>query len=179
MTIRIIAGELRGRRLASPSGRGTRPTRAAVREAWFNAIAGELPEAAVLDLFAGTGALGIEALSRGAASACFIESDARTYRVLRANLRTLGLTERASTRRADAFRALAEVAEGAFDVALADPPYASGIASRLVGVWLERPFSGILCVEHGRGELAEFDPSWHRVYGDTELSFFIAGEEKT
>lgn len=177
MTVRIIGGELGGRRLAAPSGRGTRPTRAAVREAWFNALGSDLPGASVLDLFAGTGALGIEALSRGAASAEFVESDSRAYRALRRNLASLGLARRARSRRADVFRVLADVTDHAFDIALADPPYQTGTARRLVGVWLERPFAGILCVEHGPRELDDVEPGWRRTYGETELSFFIASEE--
>jgi 16S rRNA (guanine966-N2)-methyltransferase len=177
MTLRISGGELRGRRLVAPPGRGTRPTRAAVREAWFNALGPEVAGARVLDLFAGTGALGIEALSRGAASAEFVEADARTHRILRRNLETLGLANRARSRRVDAFRRLAEVTDRAFDIALADPPYETGAARRLVGVWLERPFAGILCVEHGPNELDGFESGWRRTYGETELSFFIASEE--
>lgn len=176
MKLRVIGGELRGRALASPPGRKTRPTRAAVREAWFSAIGPHVGGARVLDLFAGTGALGIEALSRGAATARFVESDAAAFRVLRANLVSLDLAERAEARRADVFRELASAAPGDADLVLADPPYGTGAADRLVRLWLDRPFSGILCVEHGRGELAGLEPAWHRVYGDTELSFFIDGE---
>lgn len=177
MTLRIIGGELGGRRLASPPARGTRPTRAVVREAWFSALGPELPDASVLDLFAGTGALGIEALSRGAASAEFIESDRRAYRVLRRNLETLALGERSRARRTEVFRYLADIDGRGFDIALADPPYDTGAAHRLVDVWLERPFAGILCVEHAPTELDGFEASWRRAYGDTELSFFIVSEE--
>jgi 16S rRNA (guanine966-N2)-methyltransferase len=177
VSLRIIGGELGGRRLASPPGRDTRPTRSAVREAWFNALGPDLPGASVLDLFAGTGALGIEALSRGAATAEFVEADAHAYRILRRNLETLGLAERAHPRRADVFRRLADVAGRPFDIALADPPYETGAARRLLGVWLERPFAGILCVEHRPGELDGFESGWRRTYGETELSFFIASEE--
>jgi 16S rRNA (guanine966-N2)-methyltransferase len=177
VTLRVIGGEFGGRRLEAPAGRGTRPTRDAVREAWFNAIAADLPGATVIDLFSGTGALGIEALSRGADAVDFVESDSRAYRVLRRNLETLGLLDRARTRRADVFRDLEAADERAWHVALSDPPYGTGSAVRLVRVWLARPFSDILCVEHGRDELAGLEPDWHRAYGDTELSFFIASEE--
>jgi len=177
VTLRIIGGEFGGRRLEVPPGRHTRPTRDAVREAWFNAIAAELPGATVIDLFAGTGALGIEALSRGAAMTDFIESDSGAYRMLRRNLETLELGERARTRRSDVFRELQAADQRTWHVALADPPYGKGTAGRLVRVWLARPFADILCVEHGRDELAGLEPDWHRVYGDTELSFFIANEE--
>lgn len=186
MTLRIIGGEFGGRRLEAPTGRRTRPTRDAVREAWFNAIAAELPGAAVVDLFAGTGALGLEALSRGAATADFVESGSAAYRVLRRNVESLALGARARTLRSDVFRELEGRAHRAADegsarrpwhVALADPPYGKGVAERLVRVWLAEPFADILCVEHGRDELAGLEPEWHRAYGDTELSFFIASEE--
>lgn len=179
MSMRVIGGELGGRRLSSPPGRRTRPTRSAVREAWFNAIAADLPGAAVIDMFAGTGALGIEALSRGAASAVFVESEPAAWRTLRRNIAELGLDERATVRRADVFRLLPDLAPLQLDLALADPPYGQEIAGRLLAVWLDRPFAGILCVEHGRDELAGSEPDWHRAYGDTELSFFIARERET
>ncbi len=171
MTLRVIGGELRGRRLRSPSGKSTRPTSARVREAWFSAIADVLPGAAVLDLFAGSGALGIEALSRGAVLVRFVESDRGALNFLWANLKTLDLEAQAQVIRSDVFRALPRSL--AFDLALADPPYGVGLARRLVEVWLERPFAGILCVEHGRSELDDMRSDWARAYGDTELSFFI------
>ena len=179
MTLRVIGGELRGRRLRSPTGRSTRPTSARVREAWFSAIAGHLPGASVLDLFAGSGALGIEALSRGAATVRFIESDRGALNELRANVRALDLEPRTEVIRSDVFRALSRSGPGsrAFELALADPPYGLGLARQLVEVWLEQPFAGMLCIEHRRSELDETQPDWTRVYGDTELSFFIGSGE--
>src|SRR5579859_95724 len=104
--MRVIAGRFGGRRLSSPRGRTTRPTSDRVREATF-ALLGPVEEASVLDLFAGTGALGIEALSRGAARAVFVERDARAARALRANLAALALEgPQALVRRADALAAL-------------------------------------------------------------------------
>lgn len=169
--LRVIGGELRGRRLRSPTGRSTRPTGSRVREAWFSAIADHLPGASVLDLFAGSGALGIEALSRGAARVRFIESDREALKILRANVTALDLEPRTQVIRSDVFSALPR--NSAFDLALADPPYGNGLARRLVEVWLEQPFAGMLCVEHGRSELDELKSDWARAYGDTELSFFI------
>lgn len=177
MSLRIIGGELGGRRIAAPPGRCTRPTRSAVREAWFSALAPRIRGARVLDLFAGSGALGIEALSRGAASAVFVESSSSAMRVLQHNLDDLELGERGRVRRGDVFAVVRDTAPDTYDVALADPPYGRGLAARLVDLWLGRPFAGILCVEHGRSELAQAEPDWHRGYGDTELSFFIASEE--
>jgi 16S rRNA (guanine(966)-N(2))-methyltransferase RsmD len=146
-----------------------------VREAWFSAISDKLVGSQVLDLFAGSGALGIEALSRGAERATFVEKDGRAMKTLRDNIETLGMGGRTSIVRSDVFRALAspDLQGARFDLALADPPYGAGLARQLVEVWLERPFSGMLCVEHSRAELDGMQPDWVRVYGDTELSFFI------
>jgi 16S rRNA (guanine966-N2)-methyltransferase len=120
--MRIVAGRYGGRRLTAPPGRATRPTSDRVREALFG-ILGPLDGARVLDLYAGSGALGIEALSRGAASAVFVERDPRAAAVLRANLAALGIE--ADVRRTDALAALRDArARGAtYDLVLCDPPY--------------------------------------------------------
>ena len=124
--MRIVAGEFKGRRLHAPRGARTRPTADRVREALFSML-GDVSGARVLDLFAGSGALGIEALSRGAASALFVERDARAAAVIRRNLDAIGgLT--AEVRREDVLRFLARV-QDAFDLVFVDPPYDS--ASRL------------------------------------------------
>jgi 16S rRNA (guanine(966)-N(2))-methyltransferase RsmD len=117
--MRIIAGSHRGRRIAAPKGRDTRPTSDRVRENAFNLI-GPVDGAAVLDLFAGSGALGLEALSRGAARATFVESDREACRVINANLDRLGL--RATVLCQDAVRVVAQE-PGRFDLVLCDPPY--------------------------------------------------------
>jgi 16S rRNA (guanine966-N2)-methyltransferase len=123
--MRVIAGSLGGRRLRAPVGRMTRPTSDRVREAVF-AMLDDVGEARVLDLFAGTGALGIEALSRGARRAVFVERDAGVVRVLNGNLATLGIaTEAVEVRRADALQALrtASAREETYDLVFIDPPY--------------------------------------------------------
>jgi 16S rRNA (guanine966-N2)-methyltransferase len=123
--MRVIAGRLGGRRLKAPAGRVTRPTSDRVREAVF-AMLGELDGVRVLDLFAGTGALGIEALSRGAGSAVFVERDASVVRVLSANIEALGIDpQTAQVRRADALEALhaARTREETYDLVFIDPPY--------------------------------------------------------
>jgi 16S rRNA (guanine966-N2)-methyltransferase len=114
----------RGRRLQTPPGLATRPTADRVREATFNALGslGVIDDAMVLDLFAGSGALGIEALSRGAAHATFVDNDARTLDVVRANLQTTGLAEQATVVRSEALRHIATMTP--VDLALLDPPYA-------------------------------------------------------
>ena len=119
-----MAGTARGRRLAAPAGTDVRPTGDRVREATFNAL-GSLDvvrDASVLDLFGGSGALGIEALSRGAAHATFVDSSRRSVEAIRANLATCGLEDRSSVVTADATAFLAGH-RGEFDLALVDPPY--------------------------------------------------------
>jgi 16S rRNA (guanine966-N2)-methyltransferase len=125
--MRVVAGSAGGRRLAAPPGDRVRPTSDRVREAIFNALGslGLVDGALVVDLFAGTGALGIEALSRGAHHATFVDADPRSLAVVRANLAATGLADRADVVKADALAWVA--AEAArrtpFDLAFADPPY--------------------------------------------------------
>jgi 16S rRNA (guanine966-N2)-methyltransferase len=128
--VRVVAGAHRGRRIEAPRGRATRPTSDRVREALFS-ILGGVDGLRVLDLFAGSGALGIEALSRGAAEAVFVESDPGAAATVRRNLDALGIDARVQRR--DAFSWLEAAADGeeAFDLVFADPPYSS--ASRAAG----------------------------------------------
>jgi 16S rRNA (guanine966-N2)-methyltransferase len=124
--MRVISGSARGRRLQAPPGDGTRPTSDRVREATFNALGslGAIDGATVLDLFAGSGALGIEALSRGATTATFVEQDRAARSVLEANLASCGFTEAAEVVAGDAPRFLAAAGSRRWDLALLDPPYA-------------------------------------------------------
>lgn len=124
--MRVVAGTLRGRRLVAPAGDHVRPTSDRVREAVFNALQSlvHLPGARVLDLFAGTGAMAIEALSRGAEWAVLVEHDRRAQAVIRTNLDALGLNQQAQVVAADAVTWLRRRADDEpFDVALVDPPY--------------------------------------------------------
>ena len=125
--MRVVAGAFKGRPLKAPPGRATRPTADRVREALFS-ILGDVAGVRVLDLFAGSGALGIEALSRGAAEAVFVESDRRAADVLRANLRAVG-DPPARVAVEDAMRFLGRPAGDTYDLVFADPPYSS--ATRL------------------------------------------------
>lgn len=179
--LRIVAGELGGRRISAPPGRGTRPTREMVREAWFSALASDVPGARVLDLFAGSGALGLEALSRGARSVVFVESDGRAAGVLRENVERLDLADRAVIRRDDVGSYLERPPGdgGPFDLALADPPYGTGWVRRLVERFRESPFARLLCVEHAPEEAPEGpDVVWQRSYGDSSLTFLAAREPR-
>ncbi|OZE74667.1 16S rRNA (guanine(966)-N(2))-methyltransferase RsmD [Rhodococcus sp. 15-649-2-2] len=140
---RIVAGVAGGRRLSVP-GQGTRPTSERVREALFSSLESRMDfdGAAVLDLFAGSGALGLEALSRGASSAVLVESDSRAAAVVRQNIESVGLIG-ASVKCAPVASVLAGVPDAAYDLVLADPPYAvtdsavTDLLNRLVtGGWL-------------------------------------------
>jgi len=145
--LRIVAGRWAGRDLVSPSGR-IRPTAEAVRIACMEAVAAELTGARVLDLFAGTGALGLEALSRGADRCDFVENHPATLHALKANVATLRLKARTRIFKRDAIPFVERLERDAYDVAFADPPYGSRKLDRVLARWLERPFSRVLVLEH-------------------------------
>jgi 16S rRNA (guanine966-N2)-methyltransferase len=170
--VRIVAGEFGGRRLSMPKDARVRPTADRVREAWMSILADAIPGARVLDLYAGSGALGLEALSRGAASATFVELNPPSLRALQANVAALGVADRATVHRGDALRYVEGLPAGAFDLVLADPPYARDDAARLVALFRSTPFARILSVEHRAADRLEGDST--RRYGDTALTFFHA-----
>jgi 16S rRNA (guanine966-N2)-methyltransferase len=173
--VRIVAGQWRGRRIEAPPGRDVRPTLDRVREAWMSILQNEITGSRVLDLFAGSGALGLEALSRGAKHADFVESGARALTVLRRNIEVLDPGERAQVHRVDALRFADKLEPLAYDLAFADPPYAGGAAAKLAEVWLSRPFARILSVEHeAREKLPGSDDT--RRYGTTAITFYRTGE---
>ncbi len=124
MTLRIIAGEARGRRLSTPEGSDVRPTTSRVREAVFNSLhsQGCLEGADVLDLYAGSGALGLEAVSRGAASATFVESAPPALAALKANIEATGFNDRCRVVPGEVMKELPGLGDG-YDVVLCDPPY--------------------------------------------------------
>jgi 16S rRNA (guanine966-N2)-methyltransferase len=128
--MRILAGALKGRRLVTPRGAVTRPTADQVRLALMDTLAPRLPGARFLDLFAGAGGVGLEALSRGAAHATLVERDARALAALRANVEALGVAAVVSVRRGDVLRELAVLARARerFDVVFLDPPYETEVA---------------------------------------------------
>jgi 16S rRNA (guanine966-N2)-methyltransferase len=174
----VIAGRLGGRRLQSPKGRSTtRPTSDRVREAIFSML-GELRDARVLDLFAGTGALGIEALSRGAERAVFVERDGAALAALRANLRALELGEdQAEVRRAEALAALRSARAGAetYDLVLIDPPYGRAgemggeLSSALAPLLSEQARVVVECDRRAPLELP-WEIEKERRYGDTTIT---------
>jgi len=125
MSVRIIGGTARGRRLKSPSSKVVRPVSARLRQSLFSIITGELDSAEVLDLFAGIGSFGLEALSRGAGRCVFVERSPACATALRTNIEELGFADRSKVLQADALGALKafEVSRAGFDVAFVDPPY--------------------------------------------------------
>ena len=131
----------------------------------------DLPGARVLDLFAGSGALGLEALSRGAAAATFVERHPAALRALAANLAALGAGEAATIQLADVLRVVSELAAEAYDVAFADPPYRQGLARAVAERWVEVPFARVLGVEHERDETMPPGGATRR-YGSTAITLY-------
>ncbi|MCZ8205639.1 16S rRNA (guanine(966)-N(2))-methyltransferase RsmD [Gemmatimonas sp.] len=169
--MRIIAGRWKGRRLAAPPGDLVRPTADRVREAWMSMVHPLLPDARVLDLCSGSGALGLESLSRGAAHCDFVEQAPRALKVLQANLDALGGHSGAVIHRGEAVHFVEHLRPGSYDVAFADPPYASDTARRLAEQWLAVPFAAVFAVEHS-SSVALPTMGETRRYGTTALTFF-------
>ena len=167
--MRIVAGRWRGRIIKPPADSRVRPTADRVREAWMSILMPELPGARVLDLFAGSGALGLEALSRGAERADFVEIAHQSLTALRVNIDSLGAESAAVIHRADATRFAAALEEHAFDIAFADPPYDAGLGTKLAERWLEVPFARVLTIEHRVDEVLPGEGE-RRKYGDTVIT---------
>ncbi len=177
--MRIAGGEWRGRNLKVPDGDAVRPTQDRVREALFSMLLHETPGAHFLDLFAGAGGVGLEALSRGAADCTFVELAPRHLAILKANVSALGADARSRLVRADAFAWLETFAGEPFDVAFADPPYELGAEKGYAGVLATLAarnvvrVGGLFIAEmKSRQEPAE-SPDWdicrNRVYGQTRV----------
>ncbi|MCX5497357.1 16S rRNA (guanine(966)-N(2))-methyltransferase RsmD [Kaistia dalseonensis] len=181
--MRIVAGEFRGRALAAPRTQAIRPTSDRLRESLFNVLAHGYDDivagARVLDLFAGTGALGIEALSRGATYAVFIEEGVEARGLIRENIEALGLTGRTKLFRRDATKLGPAGTLGPFDLAFADPPYGRGLgdlalAELVSGGWL-KPGALVVLEEVAAAEIAPIaglELVERREAGDSQLLFF-------
>jgi 16S rRNA (guanine966-N2)-methyltransferase len=177
--MRIVGGRLRGRRLEAPPGTTTRPTIDRVRESLFNIIESRYRDrllgGRVGDLYAGTGALGLEALSRGAAHATFIEQSPAAYAVLRRNIAGLGVEAAATPIRGDALAALARAQP--FDILFLDPPYGGEVASRTLAAITTykciKP-GGIIILESGRADMVDapagLETVLSRDYGSTRIA---------
>jgi 16S rRNA (guanine966-N2)-methyltransferase len=174
--MRIIAGRYKGRRLDAPTWPGLRPTSDKLRETLFNVLQHEVAGARVLDGFAGTGAVGIEALSRGAVHVTFVERDRRACALIEGNLRACRVTEGYTIVRAD-FVAAAARAEGRFDLIVVDPPYEERDLGAIVGAGAKRlTATGLLVLEHAVRRDAPALDGVSRVRllksGDSALSFY-------
>lgn len=180
--MRIAGGEWRGRLLKAPDGDSVRPTQDRVREALFSMLMHEIPGARFLDLFAGSGGVGLEALSRGAADCTFVELAPRHLAVLRANVASLAAGARCRPARADVFSWLETFAGEPFDVAFADPPYELGVEKGYAGILTSlsernvvRP-GGLFIAEMTSRQIPETSPAWDlcrdRVYGQTRIAVY-------
>lgn len=180
--MRVIAGTARGVRLVAPQGMQTRPTADRVREALFSIIASrfELAGARVLDICAGTGSLGIEAMSRGAESCCFVESDKKALQSLKQNLETTRFSTRARVLPMEALKALRLLTGSRFEIVFFDPPYSADLYTAVLETLcrLSLIADGTLVVAEGAartilpervGNLVKVD---RRVYGDTALEMY-------
>ena len=171
--MRIVGGRWRGRRIKAPADERVRPTGDRVREAWVSIVNPRLAGARVLDLFAGSGALGLEALSRGAQVVDFVELSAKSLSALRDNIATLDAGAAAVVHRGDALRFVEGLSARAYDVAFADPPYDLGLATKLAERWIETPFADILGIEHRVNEELPGEGDRRR-YGGTVITFYRA-----
>jgi len=168
--VRIVAGRWRGRRIDAPAGDLVRPTADRVREAWMSRVQLHVADARVLDLYAGSGALGFEALSRGARSVDFVEAHPVSLRTIEANARLLGAAD-FTIHRGDVDRFVAGLAAEAYDLAFADPPYAQGRAEALAAAWLATPFARLLGIEHeSSARMPEGGDT--RRYGTTSITLY-------
>ncbi len=178
--MRIITGTAKGRQLKTPRGNDVRPTTDRVKESLFAILAGRVPDAAVADLFAGTGNLGLEALSRGAASAVFVDASPASIALIRDNAARTGLQSRAEILRIDALAAVDRFARvgRTFDLIFCDPPYNRGlapaVAAKIDAGGILRP-GGALIIEHSRHEqlpdsLVNLTVSRTERYGETTVS---------
>ncbi|OGC85438.1 MAG: 16S rRNA (guanine(966)-N(2))-methyltransferase RsmD [candidate division Zixibacteria bacterium RBG_16_43_9] len=176
--MRIISGEKKGARLFSLKKRKIRPTSDKVKGAIFN-ILSSVEDKKILDLFAGSGALGIEALSRGAKEVVFVDSSFTSLDLIRKNLEKLGFKDKSRLIKKNVLRFLKDKFEGRFDLILADPPYGKGLCQKVLEILSEKEFlnaEGVLVIEHHKKEkiekLGNFILLQERKYGDTLVSFF-------
>ena len=183
--MRVIAGWAKGRRLSAVPGTGTRPITDRVKEALFDILGERVPASRFLDLFAGTGSVGIEALSRGAESAVFVERNPRAVAVIRKNLTTTALVPDASVVRGDVFRYLERACQDPFDLVYVAPPQYAGLWARTVLI-LDRttylaPQGRIVVQIHPKEyeplDLSTLELSDQRQYGSTTLAFYRHIEE--
>ena len=172
--MRIVGGKFAGRDLVSPNDFRVRPTAELVRARMLDRLVDVVKGARVLDLFAGTGALGLEALSRGAASADFVETRGSSLHALKANIALLRLRERTRVFKKDALPFAAALKEASYDIAFVDPPYESRMLDRVIETWQATPFSGTLVAEHASTH--KLPPGAKVIrFEETSVSFYTLG----
>ena len=175
--MRVITGTARGRKLMTPEGLDTRPTTDKVKEAVCSSLQFDFPGAAVLDLFAGSGQMGIEALSRGAAHAVFTDSDKRALSCIRQNVRNCGFSEIAEVLQSDAMSYLQRTGSR-FDIAFLDPPYRKEILQQILPVLAEKMHkNGVIVCEHEPEcnlpqTILEFHLQKQKKYGKIVISIY-------
>ena len=169
--MRIVGGRFAGRDLTSPNDFRVRPTAEEVRGGVLAFLGVDVRNARVLDLFAGTGALGLEAISRGAGSADFVETRPSSLHALRANVAALRLRDCTRIFRKDALPFAAALPAGSYDIAFVDPPYRSRMLDRVVEQWREVPFARILVAEHARDHALPAGTK-RLEYGDTAVTIY-------
>ena len=169
--MRIVGGKFAGRDLMSPRDFRVRPTAEHVRAALLDVLEPELAGARVLDLYAGTGALGLEALSRGAKWADFVEFRPSSLHALKANVAALRVREKARIHVVDALPFAGALKEDAYDVAFVDPPYGSRQLDRVIESWQARGFSRVLAAEHARDHVLPAG-ALHRAFEDTMITIY-------
>lgn len=182
--LRVISGTAKGHKLKTPKGNATRPTTDRVKESLFNIIAPYLQNANVLDLFAGTGSLGIEALSRGAESAVFIDKSQECYGIIKDNLIHTRLSEKAEVYSGDSILMLDRLKGKKFDIIFLDPPYSKGLIDEALINIIKNELickdTVIIAERDAKDIILEEIGSLKRVrdqkYGDTVLSFYISPE---
>jgi 16S rRNA (guanine966-N2)-methyltransferase len=183
--MRVIAGQAKGQHLKSTSGRDVRPTKDRVKEALFNILAPEIIDIDLLDLYAGFGNLGIEALSRGASSVTFIEKERSQIKIIKENLQKTTLENAAKVIQGDVLVELGRFKENSFDIILMDPPYQEDLVIPTIESILEYNLlkrSGIISVEHHKQDEIEADFSElelirERNYGNTKISLYMKVEK--
>jgi 16S rRNA (guanine966-N2)-methyltransferase len=171
--MRIVGGRWKGRNLTSPADFRVRPTAEHVRAALLDLLEADVKDARILDLFAGTGALGLEALSRGAKSVDFVETRPASLHALKANVRSLRVREITRIFKRDALPFAGMLTERSYDLVFADPPYESRMLDRVLDHWRAARFAPVLAVEHARVHvLPGPKPAVYQVIEDTALSIY-------
>ena len=171
--MRIVGGKHAGRELTSPQGTRARPTAEHVRVRLLDLLIADLPKARVLDLFAGTGALGLEAISRGASRADFVELLPDSLHSLRANIAALRMREVTRVFKRDALPFAAALPAESYDIAFVDPPYNSRMLDRVITGWQGSRFARVLAVEHAATHVVPAGGTRY-VLGDTALTIYRA-----